>query len=205
MADLTETSDWAVALAELLPAGVPYPAQGAWTEADYLWLTEQTNRLVEFNNGDIEVLPMPSDLHQAIVMLLSGALLALLRPRGGHVRSAPLRLRLPGGQYREPDVLALFARHDPRRGPAYWTGADLVMEIISPGNPEHDRETKRAEYATAGILEYWIVDPRDESIMVLTLLGAAYQEQGRYVRGDTARSVGLPDFAVSVADVFDAE
>ena len=34
-----------------------YPLQGSWTEDDYLELG--TNRLVEFSDGGIEVLPMP--------------------------------------------------------------------------------------------------------------------------------------------------
>ncbi|MFN3333532.1 MAG: Uma2 family endonuclease, partial [Caldilinea sp.] len=41
-----------------------FPAQGAWSEEDYLYL--DTNHLVEFSDGKIEVLPMPSDKHQAI-------------------------------------------------------------------------------------------------------------------------------------------
>lgn len=42
------------------------PEQGAWSEGDYLWLTNSTNRLVELDEGQIEMLPMPTELHQAI-------------------------------------------------------------------------------------------------------------------------------------------
>ncbi|MCL4860269.1 MAG: hypothetical protein KJZ93_12715, partial [Caldilineaceae bacterium] len=55
-ADISAEPAWDVALL--------FPPQGAWSEADYLAL--ETNRLVEFSHGRIEVLPMPSDSHQSI-------------------------------------------------------------------------------------------------------------------------------------------
>ena len=36
-----------------------FPAQGEWSEDDYLWLTDHTRCLVEFTDGHVEVLPMP--------------------------------------------------------------------------------------------------------------------------------------------------
>src|SRR5918998_5776986 len=95
------------------------PEQGAWSERDYLWLTNHTNRLVEYADGYIEVLPMPTDKHQGILQYLLYALHALLLGAGGVVRCAPLRLRLPSGRYREPDLLVLRAADDPRRGNDY--------------------------------------------------------------------------------------
>ena len=46
------------------------PERGEWREEDYLWLTNHTNRLVEFSDGYVEVLPMPTDEHQRIVLFL---------------------------------------------------------------------------------------------------------------------------------------
>ena len=61
-----------------------------------------------------------------------------------------------------------------------------------------------ASYAEAGIPEYWIADPRDETLTVLVLRGDAYVEHGRYGRGETAVSVLLDGFAAEVSAVFDA-
>ena len=63
---------------------------------------------------------------------------------------------------------------------------------------------ERADYAEAGIPEYWITDPRDETITVLELRDDAYAEHGVLVRGDTASSPLLEGFAANVAAVFDA-
>ena len=65
------------------------PAQGQWSEDAYLWLTDHTTRLIEFTDGYIEVLPMPTDAHQTLVLLLYELLAAFLRPRGGKVLVAP--------------------------------------------------------------------------------------------------------------------
>ena len=118
--------------------------------------------------------------------------------------SAPLRLQIRPGKFHEPDLLLLRDAHDPCNQDAYWLGADLVVEIVSPDDPERDIVTKRADYAEAGIPEYWIVNPIDTTITVLTLEGSAYTEHGVFARGAQATSQLLAGFVVSVDEVFDA-
>ena len=121
-----------------------FPAQGEWSEDDYLWLTDHTRCLVELTDGHVEVLPMPTDAHQRIVLFLYRALYAFLAARGlGIVLVAPLRLRVRTGRYREPDLLLLLSTNDPRRSNRYWTGADLVVEVVSPDDPKRDLVRKR--------------------------------------------------------------
>src|SRR5271157_6019338 len=129
--------------------------QGSWTEEEYLSLTDHTTRLVEFTDGFLELLPMPTDYHQAIVQLLF-AFDGFLKPLGGRVRIAPLRLRIGKGKFREPDLLLLQSASDRRRQNRFWTGADLIVEVVSPDKPERDLVLKRQEYAAAGVAEYWI-------------------------------------------------
>ena len=179
-----------------------FPAQGLWSEEDYLAL--QTNRLVEYADGRIEVLSMPTDEHQSIVAYLYGVLAAFARLNGGKVLFAPLRLRLKSGQFREPDLVLLLNAADARRHNEYWDGADLVIEVVSPDDPDRDWITKRREYAQSGIAEYWIVDPRSESLTRLVLQGPAYVEQGRFTRGATATSSLTGNLSVDVAALFDA-
>ncbi|MDW8212510.1 MAG: Uma2 family endonuclease [Roseiflexaceae bacterium] len=83
--------------------------------------------------------------------------------------------------------------------------ADLVVEIVSPDNPERDTVEKPRDYAQAGIPEYWIVNPLDETITVLVLEDDAYRTFGAFRRGEQAASRLLDGFAVSVDEVFDAE
>jgi len=195
--EVPDTQEWKDWLAEFLPG------QGAWSEEQYLVFTDHSNRLVEFSDGFLEAVPTPTDHHQAILGFLYLALLQFIKPRGGKVRFAALRLRLRPGKYREPDLLLLLSASDPRRQNRFWTGADFVVEVVSADKPERDLIQKRVEYAEAGIQEYWIVNPEDETITVLRLEGATYAEVGRFRRGESAASVLLAGFVVEVAAVFD--
>jgi Uma2 family endonuclease len=192
-------SAFSLQIAELLPE------QGDWSEEGYLWLTNHTNRLIEFSNGRIEVLPMPTEHHQAISAYLYTALVAFIKRIGGKVFYAPLRLRLQSGKFREPDLLLLRSADDPRRHNKYWEGADLVVEIVSPDDPDRDLVKKRRDYAQSRIPEYWIVNPQTETITVLTLERTKYAEHGVFARGAAASSALLPEFALSVDEVFDAD
>lgn len=176
--------------------------QGTWTVEQYLKLTNRTAQLIEFTDGTIEVLPMPTRKHQRILALLYEWFVAFVRPMSGEVLFAALRLQIRPGKFREPDLLVLLRSDDPRNQEAFWLGADLVVEIVSPDAPERDLVEKVADYAEAGILEYWIVNPIDESITVLTLADGAYTLHGRFVRGEQAGSQLLTGFGVEVDAVF---
>lgn len=181
------------------------PLQGLWTEEQYLRLTDQTNRFIEFTEGAVEVLPMPTRKHQAISRFLFLAFLAYVQQLGGTVFYAPLRVRVAPGRFREPDLVLLLDVNDPRNQNAFWLGADLVVEIVSPDNVERDTVIKRADYAAAGIPEYWIVHPAEETITVLKLDRGTYNAHGVFPRGEIATSALLTGFTVSVDAVCDAE
>lgn len=178
-----------------------FPLQGSWTEDDYLELG--TNRLVEFSDGCIEVLPMPTKLHQRIVRSLFLLLQQFVSAHAsGEVFSAPLPIRLWPGKFREPDIVYIRPERTAYRGQP--EGADLAIEVVSEGevNRRRDLEAKPPEYARACIPEYWIVDPQQEQITVLVLEGKTYRQLGVFGATAAARSVLLPGFTVRVRDVF---
>lgn len=180
-----------------------FPLQGSWSEEEYLAL--DSNRIVEFSDGSIEVPPMPTTSHQLIVLHLYGLLnFFVSRRRLGTALVAALRVRLRPGKIREPDVVFMLKKHIQRMGEEFWEGADLVMEVVSGNKKDRRRDLviKRKEYARAGIPEYWIVDPREERIIVLHLEGKRYRVHGIFRKGKTASSHLLPGFMVDVDEVF---
>lgn len=181
------------------------PDQGNWSESEYLWLTDHTSHLVEYTDGYIEELPMPTDLHQSVLQFMFSAFLAFITPTGGKVHFAPIRMRIRPGKFREPDVLLVKTATDPRRRNRFWTGADLALEVVSKDKPERDLVDKRHDYAEGKVLEYWIVNPQTETITVLRLDQGSYVEFGVFGRGQQATSVLLPGFAVNVDDVFNVD
>jgi Uma2 family endonuclease len=145
--ELPSTHEWKDLLEEILPR------QGQWSEEEYLVLTDHRSRLVEFTDGYLEVLPMPTDKHQMLLKFLFLAFYRFFETRGGNVLFAPLRLRIRPGKLREPDLLLLLSATDPRRQNRFWLGADLALEIVSEDKPERDLVDKRSDYAEAGVQE----------------------------------------------------
>lgn len=184
-----------------------YPPQGQWSEEEYLALTDRTKWLVEYTDGKIEVLSMPTIEHQLIVQWLFLALHSFVTPQKlGMVLFAPTRVYIDPKKYREPDIVFNFASRHARSGKRYYQGADLVMEVVSDDVESHKRdwEQKRIDYAEGKVAEYWIVDPQQEKITVLTLEAGAYVEHGTFIPGETATSRTLSGFTANVADVFAA-
>ena len=206
--DMTAASPQADGLRVVTPDGCTVAEstalQGFWTQAQYLKLTNQSNCLLEFTDGLIEALPMPTQEHQAISRFLFLALYFFTQGIGGNVFYAPLRLRIRDGKFREPDLLLVTDADDPRCRNDYWLGADLVVEVVSPDNPDRDLIDKRKDYAEAGIPEYWIANPVAGTLTVLVLSGVEYREHGVFRPGEQTDSPSLPGFSVDVREMFDA-
>ena len=182
-----------------------FPKQGNWKERDYLELDRRDKRLYELVNGNLEILAMPSLSHQQIVFFLAKQLDAFVQKRKiGKVLIAPCPVRVEADHYREPDVFYIRSGRPIRDGQP--EGADLVMEVVSPGERERKRdlETKPVVYAEAGVPEYWIIDPQEKRITILALDGKAYRTDGVYSAGESARSVLLDGFVLDVADTLAA-
>ncbi len=196
----------------MVPEGEPQPAwaiatlfpgQGCWTEDEYLRLP--TNRLVEFADGHVEVLAMPTRLHQKIVAFLYEALRAFVTARRlGEVYFAPLPVHLWPGRYREPDIAFVRAGNARALEGEFLEGADLVMEVVSAHDPDRDWNLKRREYARAGIPEYWVIDPFQKKITTFRLEGETYVVHGDFTEGQLATSAMLPGFSVAVSDALAA-
>jgi Uma2 family endonuclease len=105
------------------------------------------------------------------------------------------------GKFRDPDLVVLRDSNDARQLKGYWLGVDLVVEVVSEDDPERDTEVKRVDYAEAGVLEYWIVDPFEATVMVLTLQGSEYLEVGMFRPGEQAHSQLFTGFVIAVNEV----
>jgi Uma2 family endonuclease len=182
-----------------------YPLQGAWTEDDYLRIALSENWLIEYTDGCVEVLQMPTIEHQLIVRFLLDVLRAFVDPKQlGMVLFAPLPVKLLPKAYREPDLIFNFAASHAAQKKDYYERADLVMEVVS--NSKRDRvrdyEEKREIYAKSGISEYWIVDPQQQRVTVLALENGAYAEHGVFEKSGTATSKLLSGFQLDIAALF---
>jgi Uma2 family endonuclease len=81
------------------------------------------------------------------------------------------------------------------------------MEVVSesPRDRHRDLITKRHEYARAGVLEYWTVDPCEHKITVLSLEKDVFRLAGEFGPSELAQSILLPGFSVDAATVWALE
>lgn len=179
-----------------------YPVQGKWTEEEYLRLDEGI--LIEYTDGVLEFPPMPTMTHQQIVLLLVQLLQEHLKATPALVLFAPLPVKVDAGKFREPDVLCMLDKADPRVGENFWTGADVLFEVVSQGKVarERDYNDKSLAYAKAGVSEYWIVDPVQQRITVKSLRGKNYVDHSVASKGQVAASALLPGFTLAADRVF---
>jgi Uma2 family endonuclease len=179
-----------------------FPAQGYWTETEFFEL--HSNRMVELADGTLEILPMPTWLHQLMVDFLADLLKQQITSEtGGRVLQAPLPIRLFRNTIREPDVMYFAPGSEPQDPRSYPTRVDLAMEVVSDGVEarRRDYEDKRRDYARAGVAEYWIVDPEDKKIVVLVLRDGSYQTFGEFTAGQLAGGTLIPNLSVDVAEL----
>lgn len=117
--------------------------------------------------------------------------------------TAPVDTFVRDGNPVQPDLLILLPE---QRDLVAKRGVEgppaLVVEVLSPSNPEHDRITKRALYARAGVREYWLVSPEAATIEILVLAGDRYDVHARVGGDEPLTSPTLPALTGTAAQVF---
>ena len=102
----------------------------------------------------------------------------------------------------EPDIVVILAGRDDIGGAIYVEGVpDIVVEILSTDR-SHDLVYKRRIYAEAGVREYWIFDPRNDTALPLQLGDGEYVERPTLTDADTLTTPLLPGLTIPLADVF---
>ena len=150
----------------------------------------------EIIEGELIVTPAPGRAHGAVATRLSDLIHAALTRTQWSYIGQPINLEIESEEttyHCEPDM-SIFDQ------PVEAIVGDdsifpvIVIEIVSPGNPNNDYVRKVGAYASLGIPEYWIVDPRNRAITFLTLEDKTYQQIDRSVR--------LPDFNLPLEELF---
>jgi len=146
-----------------------------YTYADYLqWKFEER---VELFKGFIARMSAPNRKHQEVSVTLTLALGGFFAGYPCKMYTAPFDVRLPKANSKgdkkvntvvQPDICVVCDRSKlDERG---CIGApDLVVEILSPSNSKKEMDSKYDLYEEAGVKEYWIVDPRAETVLIYVL------------------------------------
>lgn len=123
----------------------------------------------ELIDGKIYYMAPPSLTHQRISGRLYQSIANYIDSKNGkcEVLAAPFAVFLNDDDinYLEPDISVIcdISKLDEK---GCHGAPDWVIEIVSPGSKTRDYMTKLFKYRTAGVREYWIVDPDKQMTMV---------------------------------------
>ena len=185
--------------------------QGDYTYQDYLsWTFPQ--RVELYRGRPLELSPAPNRRHQVISRRLSTELYNHFPDERCEVFTAPFDVRLPipnkngkADTVVQPDLCVVCDKSKlDKQG---CNGApDLVVEILSPGNPKREVREKFELYEEAGVREYWVVAPGENlvHVYVLTEAGKFNGLQPLTVL-DELRSLVFPDLVIGLGRVLKEE
>ncbi len=123
----------------------------------------------ELIDGQMYMMAPPMRLHQKLITEFVSAIHQYIKNHNGdcEVYPAPFAVFLnkDDRNYVEPDISVICDKSKlDERG---CNGApDWIIEITSPSNPENDYNIKLFKYRTAGVREYWIVNPHTQTVTV---------------------------------------
>ncbi len=141
--------------------------RGGYTLEDYYALPDE--RRVELLDGVIYDMAAPSVIHQHIIIKMVVAIDNHITKNNGRclVLASPVDVQIDcdNRTMLEPDVIVVC---DPSKNTnrCILGAPDLVVEILSPSSVKMDTKLKMAKYATAGVREYWVIDPDKERVCV---------------------------------------
>lgn len=178
---------------------MPLPKERLFTIEDIYALPEGTR--AELIDGRIYDMAPPSRIHQAISMRLSSTIYQYIRQHAGDcmVYTAPFAVFLneDNSTYVEPDISVICDRN--KLNDKGCSGApDWIIEIVSPASRRMDYSIKLFKYRSAGVREYWIIDPEKNRITVYNLSEDDIHE---YSLTDHIPVQIYPDFIIDFNDI----
>lgn len=169
---------------------VALPGDSTGFTVDDLDAFPDDGRRYELVDGVLIVSPLPAPIHQVVAMEL-GQVLRGACPPELYVLSVPLDVRSGPRMSLEPDVLVV--RREQVRLDRNWIDPPpLVVEVLSPSSRAIDRGLKRQVYARLGIPSYWIVDPRQPSLLALELDREGHYAEVAHAVGDEPAQLERP-------------
>jgi Uma2 family endonuclease len=181
--------------------------------ADYL--TWQFKERVEIIKGKLFKMAMPSEKHQRTSGNIHRLFANYLYRKPSRVYYPLFDVRLPKSPHHrketdtsiftvvQPDITVVcdLTKVDDKG----CDGApDLIVEILSPSTGSKDLKDKKKVYEFAGVPEYWIVHPQDQTVLVYILNeNNHYVLDNIYAATDTIKTHVFKDLEVDLKDVFD--
>lgn len=133
----------------------------------------------ELIDGELYMMATPNKIHQRIVMELSFRIRDYIGRNHGEceIFSAPFAVFLYADDktYIEPDISVICDKN--KLTEEGCMGApDWILEVVSPSSKRMDYYVKLFKYRTAGVREYWVVNPMDQRVTVYNFEQDVFEE-----------------------------
>lgn len=153
----------------------------------------------ELIDGRMYMMAPPNYRHQKIIMELSAVIHQYIKAHGGNCEILPapfaVFLNEDGRNYVEPDISIICDKG--KLSDKGCNGApDWVIEIVSPGTSQMDYGVKLFKYRTAGVREYWIVNPMKNTVTVFDL--ELQEKSNQYDFDETIPSCIFEDLNINI-------
>ena len=133
----------------------------------------------ELIDGELYMMATPSRIHQRLVKDFTYLIEDYIRRKDGdcEVYPAPFAVFLNADDktYLEPDVSVICDKNKLTEEGCKGT-PDWIIEVVSPTSKRMDYYIKLFQYRTAGVREYWIVNPMKQQIIVYNFEHDAFGE-----------------------------
>jgi Uma2 family endonuclease len=179
-----------------------------YTYSDYLkWTFDERLELIK---GKIfKMSPAPGLIHQRLTLLLGRRLGNFLEGKTCEAFIAPFDVRIPKKSESDKDIYTVLQPDvcvicdESKKDTRGCIGApDIVVEILSLGNNKKELQNKYEAYEEAGVLEYWIIYPAEQTFTKCTLVENRFQPSRPYTVGDEITTPILPGFVLNLDDLF---
>jgi Uma2 family endonuclease len=175
------------------------------TYEDYVLIPEDGLRH-EVLDGEHYVSPSPKKAHQRASSKLHVRLGSFVEERDlGEIYAAPFDVRFSEHDIAQPDLIFISNERTDILNEDNAKGApDLVVEILSDSTRRIDEGIKRRLYERAGVFEYWLVDPKRQTVTVFRRVrdGFGHAEVLSGERGDVLTTPLLPGLEIRVSEIF---
>ena len=172
-----------------------------WTYEEYYRLdNDQRYEIIE---GNLLMAPAPDTWHQSWLGELHLLLHQHVKARQlGKIFVAPVDVVLDPENSVQPDLIFIASANlDLIKPRAVFGTPDLVIELVSPSSVRRDRYDKKDLYARFGVKEYWIGDPANQSLEILTLKDGRYELHCSAEISGKLISIVLPGLEFDLAQI----
>ncbi|MGE5558063.1 MAG: type II toxin-antitoxin system prevent-host-death family antitoxin [Bacillota bacterium] len=175
---------------------------------EFMEIYEKSTLRMEFINGEIYLLASPDIRHQEMLGRLYVRFNEYFKGKKCRVFLAPFDVHFRKKDIKEPDVMqpdvlvACDLETNVTEKGRYMGTPTLVVEILSDGTRTKDMIDKLNTYMLSGVKEYWIIDQKQENIMIYGFENHEIDRYKTYEKGEFARSLVFQGLSADVGELY---